>query len=352
MRQKQQPQPASASRAPCARPMRIAALALLAGMALASAAQAITQLRRSDEAPAIALQDRLGREVTTAGLRGRVVLVIFGELYHDKTREACAAADTVLQDPRFSGQPITTLLVTARQGEDDPKHQLPMRLKATILRDPDRRAFGAYQVAVMPSVVVIDPQGRVIHAMAGMIPRFSDLLTDSLLHGVGKLSAENLDRSVAVQPATRPGDVDMRAERLALLARQLARRGLDEMATEKYLEALAINAGYVPAQLELGMLQLKHRRLAEAERQFRTVLEADPGSLQATLGLAFVQTLRGGSELDEAETAVRAILARNMAQPRAHYLLGLIQEQRKKPEDAAASFKKAAQLLLDRAEQE
>ncbi len=35
-----------------------------------------------------------------------------------------------------------------------------------------------------------------------------------------------------------------------------------------------------------------------------------------------------------------------------HYLLGLIQEQRGKSDEAAASFKKAAQALLERSEEE
>jgi Tfp pilus assembly protein PilF len=188
-----------------------------------------------------------------------------------------------------------------------------------------------------------------------VIPRLADLLTDSLLYATGKLNADTLDRSLVPAGAgatTRSSEDDLRAERIALLARQLMRRGLDELAVEKYEEALKLDPKLPSAHLDLGTLLLKHQRLAEAEKQFRVVLASDANSLQANLGLAFVQTMRGGTELDEAEKTVRALLVRSPSQPRAHYLLGLIQERRGKPEDAVVSFKKSSELLLERAEQE
>jgi Tfp pilus assembly protein PilF len=95
------------------------------------------------------------------------------------------------------------------------------------------------------------------------------------------------------------------------------------------------------------MLLLRRQRLADAESEFRQVLQARPNSMQASLGLAFVQVMRGGGELDQAEKTVRDLAARNPNEPRVHYLMGLINEQRGKSQDASASFKKAAQLLLE-----
>jgi cytochrome c-type biogenesis protein CcmH/NrfG len=42
------------------------------------------------------------------------------------------------------------------------------------------------------------------------------------------------------------------------------------------------------------------------------------------------------------------VLEGDPAQPRAYYLLGLIQEQRDQSAEAAASFKRSAELLLER----
>jgi len=334
--------------------VRPAAMALLAALTLCGAtAQAVTHLKRDMEAPPIALRDQAGREITNASLRDRLVVLIFGETYHEKTREACATVDAAVQDARLVGQPITLVLATAQEGPvDQAKLAAVDRLPPNIAQDAQRRTFGAYQVAVMPTVVVIDQRGRVVHAFAGLSPRFADLLTDSLLYAAGRITADTFDGALQSQPTTRASEADVRAERVAQLARQLMRRGLDEMAAEKYREALELNPRLAMARLDLATVMLKRQRLAEAEQQFRTVLADHPNSLEGALGLAFVQTLRGGGELDYAEKTVRALLARSPATPRAHYLLGLIQERRGKADDASASFKKSAELLLERAEQE
>jgi Tfp pilus assembly protein PilF/peroxiredoxin len=316
-------------------------------------AHAVTQLKRMSEAPAVALKEVSGADVTLQQFRGRVVVLVFGELYHDKTVEACRRLDQVLREPRWQDQPVVTILVTSQGARPaDLQAHAADHLPPIVLHDPARKAFGDYQVAVMPSVVVIDREGRVAHALAALTPRFSDVLSDSMLYAAGKLSAQRFDQSLNPPPATTAPADQVRAERLARLARQLARRGLDDMAADKYRESLQLQPGQAAAHLELGLLLLKQERLADAEEHFHIVLAEQPQSVQALLGSAFVKTLRGGDELTSAERTVRDVIARNPSLPRAHYLLGLILEKRSKPEDAAASFKKAAQLLLERSEQE
>ncbi|MEI8198373.1 MAG: tetratricopeptide repeat protein, partial [Phycisphaerae bacterium] len=203
-------------------------------------------------------------------------------------------------------------------------------------------------------VVVIDKAGHVVLARAGMTPQFSDNLSDALLYAAGKLSLEQYELTLhpKAQPAANESDPAVKAGRIAGLAQQLARRGLDDMAAEKYAEALQLDPKQPGAHLGFGMLQLKRGKLAEAEVQFKLLLEQDPKSLEAKLGLAFVQTSRGGGELDLAEQSVREILVANPTLARGHYLLGLIAQQRKKPEEAAQSFKKAAEILMDQVPQE
>ncbi|MFI5378357.1 MAG: tetratricopeptide repeat protein [Tepidisphaerales bacterium] len=328
-------------------------LIVAACIAWANAAAAVTHLKRGTEAPPLALKDRDGAEVSSAKLRDHVVVLIFGELYHEKTQQAWKTIQAALEDDRLKGQSFVPVLVTAAASRpDDLKAFTGGRITPRIAQDPERQAFEAFRVSAMPSVVIIDREGRVVYAAAGLAPRLGDLVTDAVLYGCGKLSAEALDRSLNPAPATMPSENEVRADRIASLASQLARRGLPELAVEKYHEALGLDAKHTGAHLGLATLLLRQKHLAEAETEFRAVLTAQPDSAQASLGLAFVQTLRGGAELEPAEKMVRGLLARNPAEARAHYLLGLISEQRNKADEAAASFKKASELLLDRAEQE
>jgi len=217
-----------------------------------------------------------------------------------------------------------------------------------VLHDPKRQAFGDYRVAVMPSVVVIDPQGKVVHSLPGMTARFTDVLRDALLVSAGRLSPERFEETLHPVATAELSEEQVRAERVTQLANQLARRGLDEMAQEQYAQALQLWPDHAAARMGLGRLLLKRDRIADAEVQFRALLGHDPEATEPALGLAFVHCRRGGDELAQAERIVRHVLEGDPAQPRAYYLLGLIQEQRDQSAEAAASFKRSAELLLER----
>ncbi len=324
----------------------VPAIALAAWMA--GPAAAVIHLKRGMEAPAIALPDLDGEEARLEDFGGRTVVLLFGELFHEKTLSAYADIQGVLDDDRIEDRSITPLLIV---GQNAPREALAARaadadLTWRILHDENRRAFGAYRVAVIPSVVVVDGAGRIVHAQAGYIGRFKDVSLDAMLVSEGLLSAEQFDKSLDPAAASAVSPEQTRAVRLTSLARQLVRRGLPEVAEEKYVEALETVPTYAPARIGLGILQLQRGRLAEAELEFRTVLISVPKSVDARLGLAYVQVLRGGAEVAEAETTLRGVLSSHPSEPRAHYLMGLLHQQRSEIEEAAASFRTAAEHLM------
>lgn len=324
------------------------ACVVTAALFTAGPAAAVVHLKRGVEPPAIELPDMQGAVIRTADLRGRTVVLIFGELYHDKTLAAWADLRQVLTGDKLAGRDVTPLLIV---GQNAPREALAARaaeagVTCPILHDEDRRVFGAYRVAVLPSVVVLDADGRVVHAVAGYLGRFGDIAGDAILVSEGLLSPDRFEQTLHPEDASEPSAEQSRAARLTSLGRQLARRGLPELAEEKYVEALELMPVYTPARLGLGGLYLRRGRLAEAELQFRTVLGGEPTSLDARIGLAYVQVLRGGAEMGEAETALRGILAGNPAEARAHYLLGVIHQQRNELEEAAAGFRAAAEVLM------
>jgi tetratricopeptide (TPR) repeat protein len=325
----------------------LAGLALLLGLAQPGAA--VTHLKHGDQPPPLALATLDGDRVSLADHRGEAIVVVFGELYHEKTLQACGALRRVLAADAMASFPVATLLVIAqdapvdelRARADDP------RLPPTILHDVDRTAYGDYRVAVMPSVVIVDADGRVVHAVAGYTARFGDIVADALLVAAGALDYERF--AERLHPAAEPVDeAVVRAGRITNLARQLARRGLRTLAQEKYHEALELAPDHAPARLGLAMTLLETRRLSDAEREFRAALEASPELLEASLGLAYVQTLRGGDELSEAAGALERLLRDHPNEPRAHYLLGLVHQQRDESDEAIASLRRSAELMMSR----
>jgi len=328
---------------------RLLIAAAVAAAAVTSTAAGVVHLHRGDVPPGIDLTDLGGRHVRTADLAGRTVVLVFGELYHDKTLSACHDLYSATSEGALADRSIARLLIV---GQDAPASALQERAVDagpgwTVLQDRGRAEFGAYRVSVLPSVVVLDRGGRVVHAVAGYGERFKDVTTDAILVAEGLLGAEAFERTL--HPDRDQADpAQARAGRLASLARQLADRGMDDAARAKYEEALAVVPGFAPARLGLAALLLRGGRLAEAEQGFRDVIAVEPHDLEARLGLAYVLVLRGGDELAEAETIVHAVLANRAGEPRAHYLAGMIHQQRGEVAEAAASFRAAAELLMNR----
>jgi len=317
----------------------------------AAPAGAVTRLQRGDTPPALNLVDLDGKLFRLADQKGHPVLLIFGELYHERSLAACRVIDEILRDPRVAEtRPMCRLIVAQQSDPADLRKAAEARgVTLTILHDKNRTASAAYEVSVLPSVVVIDGQGRVVHALAGFSAAFRDTITDALLLAAGKLTGDQFSQTVHPASAPDESSAGRRAIRLTELGRQLARGGMLDLAAEKYQEALRVDPRCVGALVGLGRTELKRRNLTEAEKRFREALASGPRSIEAQLGIGYVLMLRGG-ESPEAEKHVRAAIAASPNDPEAHYLLGCILEQSGRAKDAMASYRKSAELLLERGE--
>lgn len=317
-------------------------------LVLGASALGVTHLRPGDKPPDVSFTDVEGQRVFLAAFEGRPVVLLFGELYHARSLEACRQMQRIMADPRVAPLEPTCFLIIAQQAESGivrdlaKEKQVPFR----ILHDRDRAAFAAYRVTVLPSVVVLDSKGRVVHAFAGLAPSFGDVVTDAILLAGGKLNPEQFARTLHPSSAPADSEATRRAARLTELARQLARSNMHELAADKFREALAADGKYVPARIGLGRHALDRGRLADADEQFKAALALDPNSTEALLGSAYVRVMRGGPELGGAERQVRNLLVQRPNDPEVHFLLGLIQEKTDRMKAAAASYKKAAELAL------
>lgn len=318
-------------------------------LGLAVTARAAGVPPRGAEAPAFTLENLQGERVELAQFAGHPVVLVFGDLQHEGAQKASRELLRVLKDDRLEKQGIVPIFLTAQHAENGELAKLleSGHFPALVLHDPARDAFGAYQILVVPSVVIVNAEGVVVHAMPGFLPRFTDLLTQSLLVATGQMSDAAFEASLGLTDNKSETDPNaLRAERLVHLGEQLLEHGMEDMAEARFREAVEILPGSAAGRLALGELYRARGKADEAEAQIRALLSADPDSVDAQLALARIQIDRGGSALDEAEKGVRNVLEHHPKTPRAHYQLGLILQARGDDAGAAGSFRQAAELLL------
>ena len=329
---------------------RVVLLSLLVAV-LAMPGHAVSHLKPYDKAPAFQLPALLppGKRVSLEPL-DRPVILIFGELYHQPTQEALVALKKVYQTAGLFEIDLPVYLIVSQEPNAEQKAQLEARdkIRAEILLDRDHKVSGAYGVIVMPSLVVVDKQGKVNLALSGLPLTFADLVEDALLLATGRMTREEYESSRSAPPgAAGQEDAVAKAGRLTGLAGQLKRRGFAELALARYRQALEVDAGFAPARIGMARCLLDLNRLPEACEQLQKVLQADKNHVEANLLMAWVEIRRGGEELASAQWRLNWLLTTHPSHPQANYLMGLVCESQGEKDHALEHYKKAAQLLLE-----
>jgi len=220
-----------------------------AGLAVAAAANGTTDLKRGDPAPPLVMQSIDGRRVDTGEMRGRMLLLLFGEAGQDRTHQACREIVSALEAKRLADQPIDWILILSKSSSiiDLDLDAIEIQPPPIIVHDEARSAFGAYKTLVVPTVVVVGRDGRVVHALASYTSRFGDIVFDALSVAVGSLSVEEFEQTLhPPTDASAELHARRRAGRLVHFADRLCQRGLDDMAETKYVEALELAPACAP----------------------------------------------------------------------------------------------------------
>ena len=217
-------------------------------------------------APHFALGTLDGDTVRLADLKGRTVLLLFGELYNPNSVAACNDLAAVLARPTMGNVNASPFLIVTQQASaaDLLAEAKRKGVTLTVLHDEGRRAFASYRVVVLPSLVVVDGEGMTVLSCVGYPLDFQDMVADAILHAVGKLSDREFARRRTGTTRPAVSEVQVRALRLAALGEQLARRGSEELAISNFQSALGENPGLTQTWLTLGNAQFASGQLGEA----------------------------------------------------------------------------------------
>lgn len=341
----------------CLRAFVRSCLFVMSSLLIASVACA-TDLKQGEMAPKIEAQTIDGREVNTAAAADQVQIILFGDLSQDRTHEAARRVAAVISDPRLAGARVQWILVLAKVdgvgqfleslGGGGAGAVTPM-----IIKDSDRKVFGAHHVVVLPTTFIVDPARRIAHSMAGMSPRYSDSLADAIDLASGRITKEAFEQRLAGGFQSPHSEGRLRAERLTRLGQHLVERDIQPLAEKQFREAIEADATFTTARLLLARLLLTQEKFDEAEAEYRAVIKSQPRDEDAALGVIEVKIRRppqSPNALDEAQKELATLLATRADWPRARYVKGLLLEVRGDTAGAAAEYRAAAESMLREAE--
>jgi thiol-disulfide isomerase/thioredoxin len=140
-----------------------------AALALALCAQAAAgELKpwAGGATPPLALRDLEGREHRLEDYRGKVVVLNYWATWCDPCRDEMPSMQRL--GDRLAGKPFAILAVDYGEGAPRIKdflNKVPVRF--TVLLDRDLSTAGAWKVKVLPTSLVIGPDGKIRYSVVG-----------------------------------------------------------------------------------------------------------------------------------------------------------------------------------------
>jgi len=322
------------------------------GIFLTTPAQAVSQIKTGRPAPAFDLPvtGAPSERVTFSSLKGKPIILMFGELYNENTILAVQELEQLRRKLEIPKTDFHLYLILAQKAESAALVQIQQekKMKAILLHDLNREAYAAYHVVVLPSTVILDAQGNVVLAISGYPLTFTDIMEEAILYAFGKTTRKAFQTPSAPDSVlTAISENTVRASRMVSLARQLFRRNYTELAVERYDQALELDPNYVPAQIGIARCQIRLNRLDAAVAQLEQVLKLDPFHTEADLVMASIEIQRGGSDLRSAQRRLELTLLRSPNNPEAMFLRGMVYETQDETDKALLQYKQAAQILLE-----
>ncbi|MDW7774428.1 MAG: tetratricopeptide repeat protein [Desulfobulbaceae bacterium] len=306
-----------------------------------------------DPVPSLTFEGvRDGAVVTVEKLKGNpLVLVFWGadiETKKERSLKTFAAMEEIL--PFLDDRKVKVLLVNAQGDSKDVIQSTVSELSGglPVYTDATRKAYGELGIFVIPSVLLLDKEGKV-SAGLGYSHDFKERLTGEVEIMLGEKTREEVESELRPEMKERTAD-EKKTVRHLNMALVMKKRGQVDSAIAELQSALAVDPEMAEAHGELGCLYLEKGNLEEAKKSLDKSYDLDPEYLPANICDARVMAEEG--QVDEGLEELKILLFRNARNPELHYTVGILLEKKGMYAEAAGSYRKAFELVSHEVEME
>jgi hypothetical protein len=314
----------------------LVALGLLVGGITSPAAAGTAQNAPAPpDAPDFQLQTVEGKPFQLAAHKGTVrVLFFVRDNGHFVPRVLSMIESIVGSSPSYQkGSMLICIVAHNVAGMELETLREKFNLEWVLLKDPDRRVHRLYKVIAVPTVVIVDREGRIAERFAGYTLSFGAEFRTDLRRALGLPALRTADD---VSTATR------RADRYVSIGELMEKRGIWTSALRSYQNALEIDPELHEARLGVGYGLLHTGRPKEAAEEFRRLLDIDTLTTQSQVGLAWSDALLG--KVKEASATLEKLRIQTAGLPEYHEAWAAVYSAQGNEEAADAANAKAESL--------
>lgn len=281
------------------------------------------------------------KKVTFSALKGQPFVAVFwgADIEEKMDRSAKTLQGLETLSSFFQEKKIQVISVNI-QGDETPIIEQVINQSQSnveVYVDQDRKAYASLGIFIMPTILLVDKDGKVSAGMG-----YSHDVVDRLKGAVEIMLGEKTPEQVMAE--LRPemkeaSEQEKNSRRHMDFGIVMRKRGQLETSIRELKKAVEIDPNLTQAHFELGCIYLKKGQLDNAEKAFDNALDKDPGSLRGRICKTKLKRKKGLSE--EAVKDLLVILQEHPDAYDALYTLGLTYEDLHKMQEAMDSYKKA-----------
>lgn len=289
-----------------------------------------------------------GQELALGQLKGHPSVLAFwgGDIPTKKNRAIQALTELREMNTFFKEKGINFLVINAQGDSGDIIDEVSAAagLEKSVYVDQDHHAYGVLGIFVMPSVMLVDQNGKVVNGFG-----YSKDMTDRLRGEIEIMQGEKTREQVEAE--LHPTMVEKSKEAKAAtrhlnMGKVLAEKGQPDSAIREFQAAVENNPKLGEAYVALGCTYLQLGKLAEAQAALDKGYDLLPDSLDGEICNAQIKAEQGA--IDDAIYDLQAMIFRNGRNHHLRYVLGTFYAKKNDHEKATAEFRKAYELLEKR----
>lgn len=284
-----------------------------------------------------------GAAVDSSTWSGRPSVWLFISPRQNSSERAMLALQKIVDDTPPPGLAAVLLTTDAEHLPELRDFAARNRIRMPIGLDAGRQQYGRLGIIVMPTLLLVNRDGKLHQSMPGYEPGYEHVLGAHVQFLTGRINEKELAVRIS---ASRPAR-DMsreRAERLTQSAEVMLGRGLKAEAAAELERAMKTDPHYHKAALDLALLKTATGDSKAADALLDKVLQADPHEREARLVIGIIRFRE--KRLDDAEKSLKEALMLNPDPARTHYWLARVYEARGDNDAARRGYRAAAERRL------
>ncbi len=334
-----------------AEPLHRSGMLIAFVLIVASTGVSISQRRIAEGSltPEFDAVDTTGKPFACARSSGKVLILAFLSSQQKRSQEAVEdifGALSSIPSDRLTSLQVAFVMQNVDNSEFIASIQKEAPVAVHILGDDQLRIWGKFGIIATPTVLISDPQGKVVCVKAGYAYDFAPVVKSRLFEALEipyDVSADDASMFGTMAKST----MSAKAKRHLHMARLLSKNGRVGSAIKQAQMAYEVDPNSTEVAVELGDLMCQAGKADEAIKLAGSLSgksNRDKAGINLIMGWAKLQL----DQLEEAEKFLEEGIKQDPASPRLHFELGQIYQKRNDSEKAMQAYFRALQLIYQK----